>query len=705
MTDSLRLFLIEDHPEIALLIRKSLERDGHQVTCCRTAADALIVLGQSAFDLVILDNRLPDMDGLELLRTLTNEGVNAPVLMITAYGNEGLATQALRAGALDYVVKDAALTYLVELPKRVTESVTRHRLERMNDLLIQALESTRDGIMITDLQGVILKVNQALVTMTGYSRGEIVGQTPRLFNSKVHSREVFANMWRTILSRNSWQGELTNRRKDGTLFQVSLTISPIVDQQGRLTHFVGIERDITEHKQLERQLLQAQKMQSVGTLAGGVAHEFNNLLAGINGYASLGLREANLTPTLREFMQQVVALSERAAMLTRQLLAFARKPALSRMRTPMPELIEATADLVRRTLHQEVVVEMPPDASNELLLVEADANQLQQALVNLALNARDAIRDRVARDLRASDAVLTSKDGRSQPADPFRRMSGRAGTPLTMPAAPLRLAGEANTLSCPAGHPGGNMAVVIRLAQVVLTADRTGFPQTVPPGDYVLLQVLDQGTGMSAEVLNQSLDPFFTTKDVGQGTGLGLPMVFGIVQGHQGYLTIDSTPGKGTCVSLYLPRLIEVQDGSEMGGLFYQDAEILEPESVPSQSILVIDDEEAVLDVVRRFLEIAGHEVSCVASGEAALDLLATGAAADLIVLDVMMPREDASVTFQRLRQRRANVPVLLCTGLPQAEPAPELLRQPGVSLIRKPFRMNELWYAVKQLLLGRGKG
>ncbi len=163
------------------------------------------------------------------------------------------------------------------------------------------------------------------------------------------------------LARRSWQGELTNRRKDGSLFQVSLTVSPIVDAQGRMTHFVGIQRDITEHKQLERALLQAQKMQSVGTLAGGVAHEFNNLLAGINGYAALGLREPDAGSTLRDFLQRIVSLSERAAGLTRQLLAFARKPALSRQRTAMVDLLRNTAELVGRTLYQEVVVDVPAD--------------------------------------------------------------------------------------------------------------------------------------------------------------------------------------------------------------------------------------------------------------------------------------------------------------------------------------------------------
>jgi CheY-like chemotaxis protein len=289
-------------------------------------------------------------------------------------------------------------------------------------------------------------------------------------------------------------------------------------------------------------------------------------------------------------------------------------------------------------------VDVACGAEEALLVVEADANQLQQALVNLALNARDAVRER--------------------PAPP-----GEQPPPITF-----------------------------RLRHALLAAEQPGFPQRVAPGDYVVLEVQDEGIGMTGEVLNQALDPFFTTKEVGQGTGLGLPMVFGIVQGHQGFLTIDTAPGVGTRVGLYLPRLAEAPDGERASSL-YKDAEVLEPEPTAGRAILVIDDEEAVLDVVRRFLQIAGHRVTCATSGHEALDLLSNGRAADLIILDLMMPREDAATTFQRLRQRRPGVPVLLCTGLPQADPVPELMRTGAVGLIRKPFRMNELWYAVKQAL------
>jgi PAS domain S-box-containing protein len=676
MTEALRLFVIENDDDTALLIRRHLERAGHTVTCCRSGADALIVLGHTPFDLVLLDQGLPDMLGLDLLQILGREGICVPVLMVTQEKEAETATRVLRAGALDYVVKDTALTFLGELPKRVIESVTRHRLEQMNRLLIQALESARDGIMITDLQGTILNVNRALEKLTGYSRQELLGQTPRVLKSAAHPPELYEQMWRTILARRSWQGELTNRKKDGTLFQASITISPIVDSHGRLTHFVGIQRDITERKQLERALLQAQKMQSVGTLAGGVAHEFNNLLAGINGYASLGLREADVGPTLREFLQRIVDLSERAALLTRQLLAFARKPALSRQRVLMTDLVRNTAQLVGRTLYQEVIVELPAsEEERKLLCVEADFNQLQQALVNLALNARDAT-------LARREDKVTRRQGDKETGSPEEKE--KESSISLSPRLPVSLSPSTGS-------------IFFRLRPALLTSELAAFPQQVPAGDYVEVQVEDRGIGMTPDVLNQALDPFFTTKEVGQGTGLGLSMAFGIVQAHQGYLTIESAPHQGTRVSLYLPR-VAPSDAAPLAGA--EDSELVEPETTPHRSILVIDDEEAVLDVVRRFLEIAGHAVNCATSGQDGLEQLSNGRPCDLIVLDLMMPREDAITTFHRLRQRRPDVPILLCTGLPHAEPVSELLRLGAAGLIRKPFRMNELWFAVNQALV-----
>jgi two-component system cell cycle sensor histidine kinase/response regulator CckA len=299
----------------------------------------------------------------------------------------------------------------------------------------------------------------------------------------------------------------------------------------------------------------------------------------------------------------------------------------------METLLAGTAELVRRSLQIDVQLEFPPGNGGELE-AQVDANQLQQVLVNLALNSRDA---------------------------------------LTQPA-----------------------PVIFRLRPALRTADLAAFPQNVPAGDYVVLEVEDQGKGMSAAVLNQALDPFFTTKEVGQGTGLGLPVAFGIIQGHQGYLTIVSQPDAGTCVSLYLPRLTAREAGPPRR---FEPATVLEPENAPGRHILVVDDEEAVLDVVRRFLEIAGHTVTSATSAANALDLLKKDLRVELIILDLMIPREDGLENFQALRRHYPTIPILLCTGMLQAEHAPRLLEERDVDLIRKPFRMNELWYAVNKAL------
>jgi PAS domain S-box-containing protein len=549
--------------------------------------------------------------------------------MVTGLGDENLATQVLRAGALDYVVKDRALAYLMELPKRVYESVTRHRLQQLNALLIEAFESARDGVMIGDLQGRILHANRALENMFGYARQEMLGQTPQLFQVGDEPPEFLGS----VLSRNSWQGELINKRKDGSLVDTSLTLSPILDNHGRLTHVVGIYRDISERRQMERQLFQAQKMQSVGTLAGGIAHEFNNLLAGIQGYATLGLREENVPEPLHEFLGHIVSLTDRAANLTRQLLAFARKPALSKHVTSIVKLLQSTAEFVRHTLSLDVTLDVPA-ADSVPLLAAVDANQMQQVLVNLTLNARDAMRS--------------------------------------------------------------PQAVIYRLRHVQAAAEMLAFPQNVPPGDYVLIEVEDLGCGMSPEVLGQALDPFYTTKDVGQGSGLGLPVAFGIVQGHQGYLTVDSELGRGTCLGIYLPRSFKPEPPGPPPA--FEPGQILEPDTMPGRSILVIDDEEAVLYIVRRFLEIAGHTVTCVTSSAFAFEVLKRDPI-DLVICDLMIPREDSFSTVRTIREMHPDMPVLLCTGLLQAERVGDLTDLPHVSLLRKPFRMNELWYAVNKLL------
>ena len=277
--------------------------------------------------------------------------------------------------------------------------------------------------------------------------------------------------------------------------------------------------------------------------------------------------------------------------------------------------------------------EAPPDNATWTAL--ADANQFQQVLVNLSLNARDAM-------------------------------------PKPLPA-----------------------PIVYRLRRRVYFGELPAFPQNVPAGDYLVIEVEDRGAGMSPAILSQALDPFFTTKEVGQGTGLGLPVAFGIISGHQGFLTLESEPGQGTTIGIYLPRLTQESPDPTAANVT-----VLEPEATPRRHILVIDDELAVQDVIRRFLEIAGHEVICATSGLQALQQLEEPPV-DLVVLDWMIPKEDGRNNFHQIRRVRPGLPILLCTGMVQTDQAADLLSEGAVDLLRKPFRMNELWYAVNKSLSG----
>ncbi len=362
----------------------------------------------------------------------------------------------------------------------------------------------------------------------------------------------------------------------------------------------------------------------------------NALLAGISGYTELALREPLLPELARQFLRNVKELSDRAARLTSDMLAYARRPDLRRQPVSMEELLRSTAELVGRTLKLEVKLDLPLRTGGPPLVAAVSAEEMRHALLNLTMNARDA---------------------------------------LETPA-----------------------PIVYGLRQELLALAKAGFPSDIPPGDYVVLEVADSGCGMAPEVLGQALDPFFTTKEVGSGTGLGLSLVARIMEGHNGILNIESSAGQGTRVSLYLPRWIETL-GTPQEQPPFTWGEVLEPESTPGRRVLVVDDEQAVRDVVRRFLEIAGHEVTCASSGPEGVAWVAAGNPVDLVILDLMMPKEDGLGTFQRLRQVRADLPVLLCTGQPADDPSLQLPPDGLVGIMRKPFRMTELWYAVRQAL------
>jgi PAS domain S-box-containing protein len=356
-----------------------------------------------------------------------------------------------------------------------------------------ALESAANSIVITDRQAVILWVNAAFSKLTGYSASEAIGQNPRILQSGQHPRSFYEDMWNKLLSGQIWQGEIINRKKDGQLYTEGMTITPVRDSHGDIAHFIAIKQDVTEQKALERQLYQAQKMEAVGQLAGGVAHDFNNLMGVILGYSELLEEEFTSSDPNRKKIEQMRKAAVRAALLTRQLLAFSRQQVLQPVVMDLNATVVDMHKMLCRLISEDInlVTVLQPHLGH----VKADPTQIEQIIMNLAVNARDAMPQGGTLTIETSDVDLDENYARQH-------------------------------------------AVVTK-------------------GSYVKLEVSDTGVGIDKEIQAHIFEPFFTTKGIAQGTGLGLSTVYGIVKQSGGYIWVYSEPGHGTTFKIYLPRIEE----------------------------------------------------------------------------------------------------------------------------------------------------
>jgi len=370
------------------------------------------------------------------------------------------------------------------------EDVSEHAAQTAEKRRIRrAVEASAESVVITDLNGIIEYVNPAFCRLTGYSREETIGQHTRVLKSGRHDSEFYRALWDTISSGCVWSGRLVNKRKDGTLFEEEATISPVLDEQGKIVNFVAVKRDVSKEVELEKQLLQTQKLEAVGRLAGGVAHDFNNILTAILGSAEILLSQLPPDSPLRSDVEEIQNGGRRAADLTSQLLIFSRRSVSSpRLLDPARVLVDFEK-MLRRILGENY--ELTFVHATRGTQIRIDPVQLEQVVMNLVVNARDAIASRGRIEVAVKDAALQAQlDGAEGP---------------------------------------------------------------VPPGSYVVLSVSDNGSGIPPEILPRIFEPFFTTKPAGVGTGLGLSTVYGIAKQTGAHLVVDSAPGRGTTMSVYWP--------------------------------------------------------------------------------------------------------------------------------------------------------
>jgi PAS domain S-box-containing protein len=501
-------------------------------------------------------------------------------------------------------------------------------------LLDRVISSLHDAILVVDARTrLIVRANPAVERILGWPAAELVGRdTSALYATGEEFERVGRLARESFAASGFFSGDMDLRRRDGTAVPVRFFTRPVSDAEGTVTIVVSVLHDLTEERRAEAErarlqavLFQAQKLESLGVLAGGLAHDMNNLLAAMLGNASLAASALPGGDPARAALDDIAASARQAAELVRQLLAYSGRSTGALARVDLAAGVLETTQLLRASVPRKVALRIDLPAAP--LPVAGDAAQLRQVVVNLVLNAGEALGD-------------------------------RAG----------RVAVTAGVESCGEGHP------TLSLAEPPL-----------PPGRYAWIEVADDGPGMAPEVARRALDPFFTTK--GLGRGLGLAAVAGIVRVHRGALELDTAPGRGTRVRVWIPAAPEeparasTPAASRSGG---------------GSKALVVEDEPLVRRAARRLLESAGYAVTEAADGVEAVELFRERAADfDVVLLDLCMPHMSGDETFAALRKIRPDVPVVLSSGYADAERFERLLAEPRVRFAPKPYDRAELLEAL----------
>ena len=530
----------------------------------------------------------------------------------------------------------STLGLLVIQSRRRDQFAERRQAEAKLRKLSLAVEQSPASIMITDSNGDIEYVNPAFYRVTGYTAEDIVEKNLRDLKTSMTTDEEYQLLWETIAGGKTWQGEFSSKRKSGELVWVSACIAPVYDDNGIIMHYVAIEEDITARKheekekaKLEGQLQQAQKIESIGRLAGGVAHDFNNMLTVILGHANLALMKMDKTHPLYVSMEEIRKAAERSADLTRQLLAFARKQTIAPKVLDLNVTVAGVLSMLQRLIGEGIRLTWRPAVN--LWPVKVDPSQIDQILANLCVNARDAIADVGKITIETENRILDSN-------------------------------------YCSA-HPGAR------------------------PGEYVRLSISDDGSGMDKEILAQIFEPFFTTKVAGEGTGLGLAMVYGVVKQNDGFINVYSEPGMGTTFTVYLPKFEGEVGQTRPEGVF-------EPVLRGQETILLVEDETAILKIATIMLEDLGYTVIATNAPSDAIRLVAEHIGEiHLLLTDVVMPEMNGLDLAKELLSLHPQMKCLFMSGYTSNVIAHHGVLNEGVKFIQKPFTLKDLAAMVREVL------
>ncbi len=667
MERHLRALIVEDNPADANLIREMLSQRRDLSLSLEQASrlsQGLECLRGNKLDLVLLDLSLPDSRGFETFSRTQAEAPDIPIIVLTGLDDRNLAVKAVREGAQDYLVKghvsgellSRSIRYAVE--RKGAEEALRASEERYRQLV----ENATDIIYSHDLVGNITSANAAGARVFGYE----VADLPNLTVWDLVDPDHVPQAEQMIQDQLAGDGhsapyELLTRSKDGA--PIWIEVNPrLIQRPNAPPEIQGVARDITERKEMEEQLRRQERLAALGQLAAGVAHDFRNLLTTIILYAELSKRHAGLPQDLDQNMNVIIDESHRATDLVQQILDFSSNAMIEPRALDLKAFTRETLKVLRRAIPEDIELNMETEPGPQR--VRADPGRLKQALTNLALNARDAMPD-----------------------------GGELKVSLSRCTIDQDLANEDRARRRPCGA-------------------------SLPTGEWVSIAVSDTGMGMTEKVQERLFEPFFTTKEIGEGTGLGLAQVYGIVRQHDGYVDVDTAPGKGSTFRIHLPVCHEEP--------VLKPRRRAEAPLGQGETILLVEDEPRLREAGKSVLESLGYQVLTAANGREAMAVcgLTTGhpshpgvpgtpgdkggpgssteasASIDLVITDLVMPEMSGRALATMLQRQAPHIRRIAITGYALDKHDKEALREVGFdSLVRKPFERSQLARAIRQAL------
>jgi PAS domain S-box-containing protein len=491
------------------------------------------------------------------------------------------------------------------------------------------IEQANEEVLITDIDGIIQYINPSLEKNTGYGEKELIGKKPSILKSGIHDSRFYENLWTTILAKKIWKGIIHNQRKNGDIIIHDVRITPILDSRQNLSAFVSIRRDITDQMKIEQQLRQSQKMEAIGTLAGGIAHDFNNILSGILGYADLATNNLGNPARAKKHIEQIIFGGRRAADLIDQILTFSRRGEHKKSSIKLNLVVKEAIRFLRSSIPSNI--EIIEKISTQSTAI-ADPTQIHQIIMNLCTNASQSMQ-----------------------------------------------------------QTGGKLS--IRLEEMEISQSSNIPDIGAKAGRYIRLEISDTGSGMDAETLSRMFEPYFTTKKTGEGTGLGLSVVLGIVQEHKGYLKAYSEIEKGTTFHVYFPISTHHTD------LHQQDIQTEELKR-GTERIMVVDDDSSVRSSTQQILQDFGYKTSAFSDGKQAFEAFKKQPDQfDLIITDRTMPRMTGDELSKKIYKIRSKMPMIICSGYGQDPFADETAKENTPKYLQKPVDSKALLFWIRTLL------